>query len=224
MNGRIAKLLLAAALSTASMFGTTVTMSFGSNSTAFPTGEIGPYVANVGGMTEFVFCDDDTHTVYPNETWTATATSLSSLVALGNSNVATGSNVLWKGLAGAVTLYEEAAWLVYQFGSSPAADYGGLQNAIWDTFLGKAGTGSASDKTTDAYWLLKASTNYSTLTTAQIANTVILTPVAGSQNPLSDGQPQEFIMVTPEPASYVLFGMGVILISLGSIRKHRQNA
>jgi len=203
------RLLVGAIFCSTAMFATTVSMSLGSN--AFPNGETGPYLAKVGGINEFVYCDDDTHIVYPNETWTATVTSLSSLVALGNSKVATESSVMWRGLSGAISLYEQAAWLVNQFSSHPA-DGNGLQHAIWDLFLQRPGTGSNLDMTTDSYWLKQASLNYTSLTTAQMANILILTPVAGSQSPLSDGLPQEFLMATPEPGTYALFGMGIVLL------------
>ena len=215
MSGRFLKLLTGAALGSVALFGTTVTMSFGSNS--FPTGSIGPYIATVGGTTDFVYCDDDTHEVYPNETWTATATTLGQLVALGNANIASGSSVLWKGTPSALARYEQAAWLVYQFPST-SADASGIQNAIWDLFLQKSGTGSATDPKSDSYWLLQAGANYTKLTAAEIADTVILTPVAGSQMPQADGTPQEFITTTPEPATYALIGMGAIF--LGLFRRH----
>jgi hypothetical protein len=221
MNGRLIKLVAAAALGSAALFGSTVTMSFG-NSSAFPTGAIGPYLATVNGMNEFVYCDDDTHTVYTNETWTATATSLSSLIALGNANIASGSTVTWRGISNAATVYEQVAWLVNQFGSHPS-DASGLQNAIWDLFLLKSGTGSISDPSTDAYWIQQSAANYSTLTTAQIASFTILTPLAGTQMPVSAGLPQEFFTMAPEPASYALFGIGIVLLSLGSFRRKGRN-
>jgi len=205
-------------LCSTAMFGSTVTMSFGND--AFPAGAIGPYIAKVNGVTEFVYCDDETHTVYSNETWTATVTTLGDLVALGNSKIATDSSVMWRGLSGALSLYEQAAWLVNQFGLHPS-DASGMQNAIWDLFLQRPGTGSVNDHSTDTYWLNQASLNYTSLSAAQMANTLILTPVAGSQRPLSDGMPQEFLMATPEPATYALFGTGLILLSLGTFRRKR---
>jgi hypothetical protein len=215
MDGRFFKFAAAVALGTATMFGATVTVSLGSN--PFPTGAIGPYVANINGTNDFVFCDDDTHIVYPNETWTATVTKLSDLVALGNISQ---SSVMFKNLNNALALYEEAAWLVLQFGSN--GQYAsGLQNALWDVFLQKAGTGSTSDKTTDAYWLNQAALNYTTLTDGQKQGVVFLTPVANSQRPLSDGTPQEFVMVTPEPGSYALIGTGIILLAIGTFRRKR---
>ena len=212
MTRPLLKLLAVAALSVPAVFGTNLTVSLGNS--PFPNGIIGPYIANVEGMKDFVYCDDDTHTVYPNETWTATATSLSSLVALGNNNVAANSNVMWKSLTSAVTLYQEAAWLIYQFPAN-SADTSGLQNAIWDLFLGKSGTGSVSNQSTDTYWLAQASTNFTRLTSSQLANTIILTPVAGTQT-AGYGLPQEFITTTPEPASMAMMGMGVSLLLLGS--------
>jgi len=216
MNGRFVKILAVAAFGSAVMFGAQVTVSLGSN--PFPTGNVGPYIATVGGITEFVFCDDEAHSVYPNETWTATVTTLSSLAALGNSNIGSGSSVAFKALPSAATLYERVAWLVNRFGSFPA-DASGLQHAIWDIFLHKGGTGLNTDPTTDAYWLTQSAANYTKLTAAQVANTFILTPVAGSQRPLVDGMPQEFFYVTPEPATYAMFGIALVLLSLGTFRR-----
>jgi hypothetical protein len=218
MNGRISKLLWTAALSATAMFANNVvTVSLGSD--AFPTGAIGPYLATVSGVKEFVFCDDETHTVYPNETWTATVTTLQDLIALGSANIVN-SPVMFRSLPNALLLYQEAAWLVNQFGSNPNVA-SGIQNALWDVFLQKAGSGSPADPSTDAYWLAQAATNYSKLTAGQIANTVFLSPVPGSQNPLSNGTPQEFITLTPEPGSYVLMGAGLVLLSLATFRKKR---
>jgi hypothetical protein len=220
MNGRFWKLMAAAALGTVAMFGNTVSMSFGAN--PFPQGEIGPYTATINGVNAFVYCDDDTHLVYPNETWTATVTTLKDLVALGSANIASQSTVMWRALPNALTLYEQAGWLVNQFGSHPA-DASGIQNAIWDIFLQRSGTGLNTDQKTDAYWLVQAINNYNSVTAVQLANTVFLTPVAGSQVPFADGTPQEFITLTPEPASYALLGLGLMLVSLGTFRRrHRQ--
>ena len=217
MNGSLVRIAVLMAAACPAVLGATVSMSFDNNS--FPTGSIGPYIATINGSQDFVFCDDDTHSVYPNGTWQATVTSLSSLVALGNTNIST-SSVMWKGLPNALTLYEEAAWLVNEFGSH-SLDASGIQNAIWDIFLQKTGSGSNTDATTDAYWLLQASNNYKTLTAAQIASVQILTPIAGTQSG-NHGLPQEFITLTPEPATYVLFGAGIILLGIGSFRRKRQ--
>src|SRR5579863_4829135 len=156
MNSPTLRFLVLMAAGCSALPGSTVTMSFDNNS--FPNGSIGPYIAAVNGIKDFVFCDDDTHSVYPNETWTATVTSLSSLIALGNTNIASGSSVMWKNLPNALNLYEQAAWLVNEFGTH-SLDTSGIQNAIWDIFTQKAGTGLNTDQTTDSYWLLQASTN-----------------------------------------------------------------
>ena len=125
----------------------------------------------------------------------------------------------WSSRSNATTLYEEAAWLAYQFATHPigTADVLGIQSAIWDLFLQHSGTGSVSDPTSSAYWMAQANTNYGSLTGSQIAGFRILTPVSGSQMPLSDGMPQEFFNTTPEPATYALFGSGLILLSLGTL-------
>lgn len=222
MNGRrFINLAALAALFSAAMFASTVNIALGSN--PFPANNAGPYTATINGLSTTIICDDEVHTVYANESWQATVTPLSTLIALGNSGINAGSVVEFKGLPNATTLYEEAAWLAYQFATHPigTADVLGIQSAIWDLFLQHSGTGSVSDPTSSAYWMAQANTNYGSLTGSQIAGFRILTPVSGSQMPLSDGMPQEFFNTTPEPATYALFGSGLILLSLGTFRRRR---
>ena len=216
MNGRFVTLLAAAAFGSATLFGTTVTVSLGSN--PFPNGNSSPYIATVGGVTELVYCDDDTHTVYANESWTATVTSFNSVV----SNIAS-TSVEFKGLPNSTTLYEQAAWLVFQFATHPLADATGIQAALWD-LMTQVNPGSSSNQTTAGYWYSQAilAANYNSLTATQKAELVILTPVLNSQNPLSYGTPQEMFAIAPEPGTYALFGMGLLLLSLGTFRRRNK--
>src|SRR5579871_5877238 len=216
MSGRVASLLVAAAFGTATMFGSTVKVSLGSN--PFPNGNNSPFNATVNGVSELIYCDDDMHTVYANESWTATVTTLNSVI----SNVG-GTVVEFKGLPNATTLYEEAAWLVYQFATHPLADDAGIQTAIWDLFQ-QVNPGTSTNQTTAAYWYTQAGANYTTLTAAQKAALIILTPVAGTQNPSTYGLPQEFFAIAPEPESYALIGTGLLLLSAGILRRRRVNA
>jgi hypothetical protein len=211
MNGRFVTLLAAVAFGATTMFGTTVSVSLGNN--PFPNGNTSPFLATVGGVSELIYCDDDLHTVYANESWTATETSFNSVVSNISSTV-----VEFRGLPNATTLYEEAAWLVFQFASHPLADATGIQTAIWD-LMTSVNPGSSSNQTTAGYWYGQASSNYTSLTTAQKAELIILTPVAGSQIPSTHGAPQEFFAVAPEPGTYALFGSGLILLSLGTFRR-----
>jgi hypothetical protein len=235
MNGRIARLLAAAALGSATMFGSTVTVALGSN--PFPATSP-PFVGTLNGLPTLFVCDDTHDTVYANETWQATETSLSTVVGYDTKNQAV-PTVMWGGLTDplhptihvATTLYEEAAWLVYQFAGSPL-DNSVIQQAIWDLF--NQATGGVSNqvvtntnKATEGYWLyhayndgLDSSHVFSTLTPNQIADLLILTPVVGTQSG-GHGAPQEFFAIAPEPATYALFGSGLILLSLATFRRRR---
>jgi hypothetical protein len=133
-------------------------------------------------------------------------------------NIAT-SAAEWRGLTNATTLYDQGAWLVYRFASHPLADFGGIQNALWDLFLQKTGTGSNLDPTSDSYWLKQADANYASLSAAQLANIVVLSPINGSQNPSGNSIPQEFLTMAPEPGMYAIFGLGLILLSIGTFRR-----
>jgi len=82
-----------------------------------------------------------------------------------------------------------------------------------------ASTGFNTNPTTHADWLAQSTANPTASTTTQIANALVLTPVAGSQRPPVDGMTQELFYATPEPATYAMFGIGLVLLSLGTFRR-----
>lgn len=223
MNRLFVKLFAAASLNVVVTFGATVTVTM-SSTDPFPNGDAAPYLAYINGSSNLstVVCDDDTGDyVWPGESWTATETSLATILAAagGNPSVAT-SGLRFS--PDATSLYEEVGWLALQFSSNPS-QLSDIQTAIWDVF-NYPGT---TQTTNSAYWLSQAQkpSNYNGALTLSMASEIFfLTPVAGTQSPAYTANPQEFILIgsTPEPASYAMFGIGVILLSLGTFHRSRK--
>ncbi len=209
------KLLAAISLGSAAGFGATVTISLGSN--PFPNGASAPYVGTVGGVPNTtIICDDDFDLVTSNETWTATALTLSNLNSSNYTTTQFGSSY---SLSVATKLYDEVAYLALQFASNPTSDWSAIQTALWQVFDSNVSSVGSTGQTSSAYWSSQASTNYASV--ASMASRIqILTPIAGTQTS-GHGLPQEYITIsgTPEPATYTLFGAGLLLLSLGTFRR-----
>lgn len=232
MNGRIRNGLLAmVVLGSATMFGSTVTV------TVLNTGGT-PFSGLLDGSPVLYVCDDNKDTVVDNETWQATKTSLASVINdidSPNNGVVPNTyfgNVIVGGQHVGTTLYEEVAWLIWQFGpyAGNSSVVSAIQTAIWDIMDQQSETDSGI--TSAGYWisLAMAQINPSTgkynttgpnrgLNSTQIADTLILTPVGYAYAGL--GGPQEFFTTTPEPATFALFGAGLILLSVGTFRRRR---
>ncbi|MGH9744828.1 MAG: PEP-CTERM sorting domain-containing protein [Candidatus Acidiferrales bacterium] len=155
-----------------------------------------PYYGIVGGTAGVaIVCDDYWHDVYIGETWTATVNTFSSL-----------DQARFQGANAAATLlmYEEAAFLVEQLSSHPGAA-NDISFAIWSIF--SAGVPPTANS---AWWLSYAASQ--SYYAGEFANFEILTPTDSSQ-----GSAQEYLVNTPEPASILLLGSG--LLALGSWRR-----
>jgi len=162
---------------------------------------IGPYVATIDGVANTpVICDDFAHESYLWSPWTA---NLSTAPTFANVRFSTAN-------------YEDVAYLADQLfnvgGNDAEAD--ALQFAIWyindpsgvTSFLGASnpfltGTGSVDDV---MYWVDQAEAN---ATPADLANILIYTPSDG-------GDPQEFIVQTPEPGTILLLAIGLMSLFL----------
>ncbi len=158
-----------------------------------------PYYGTVDGVKGLaIVCDDYWHEVYIGETWTATENTFSTL-----------SNARFQGANAAATLlmYEEAAFLVQQLAGNPGSS-ADISFAIWSIFSqGVPGTANS------AWWVTYAQNQ--SYYAGEFSNFIILTPTDSSAQ-----SAQEYLVNTPEPASILLLGSG--LLALG-MRKRRAN-
>jgi hypothetical protein len=166
---------------------------------------VAPYLLSFnGGQSLEAICDDYTHEVYIGESWTGTIETFASLTGSRN-----GPAMFQQ--------YAETAWLFTQFLSNPS-NAGDINFAIWALFSPtqtEANTsgwtaGAQNDLTAAQQWFNQnCSTSTDTCKGINLANFEIVTPTD-----LSATGPQEYLIMTPEPSSVVLLGIGLILIGI----------
>jgi len=157
---------------------------------------IGPYVATIDGVQNTpVICDDFSHESYLWSPWSA---NLSTAPTFSNVRFAPGN-------------YEDVAYLANLLfgvgGNNGEAD--ALQFAIWyindptdvTNFLGSSNPFLTDSTNVDGvmYWVDQAEMY---ATPASLSNILIYTPCSG-------GDPQEFIVQTPEPGTLLLLALGL---------------
>lgn len=208
-------LLLVASAAIASADSGTLTLVNGGNN-ALGGVYVGPYNltwTSNGQSTPVQFiCDDYQHEVYPGESWTATTHTLSAIGAMGGSTGQFSGSSLYQ--------YEEAAWLANAiFASSNSADIGQLQYELWNIF--DPGLANGLSLNTDVSTLMSnlsaaEASNFTNCTGPDAAycnfsGIVIYTPSPDSQNPSTDGLPQEYIgkVNVPEPGTLTLMMAGL---------------
>lgn len=154
------------------------------------TAYIDPYVAKINNVTTLIFCVDPDHGVSPGDTWTANVTQPG-----GNlSNTYQGS--------GGATTYGELAWLITQLqATTNTTKKQEIQAAIWS--LADPGDFTAYAPAGDTNFASDVSTlEANAATHALTSGFEILTDTAGVK--------QEYIVITPEPATILLLGMGLV--------------
>jgi hypothetical protein len=176
-----------------------------------------------------LFCDDINNEVSMGQVWNANVTSLATAASSGDfNNTRYGNPLVNTGLganpygSSAAMLYEEAAWLVTQFGSHPG-DYVSLQYALWNLMSPtNSSAGSlgfvGSDGITVGQWLAMAAAGYKNINLADFQ-------IVTNAGPLGyTGQVQEFIAPTPEPATILLLLVGIGAMFLYVARRQQQLA
>lgn len=162
---------------------------------------VAPYLFKVdGGPVVGMMCDDFTHEDHIPETYTAVMSTISDL-----------SQTRFIGTAG-LTGYKEAFWLYDQYLMHPA-DAGDINFAVWAIFdpaiIGNPTYWTAGEQA----WLSAAQSV--DLSNYDFSGFAVYTPI-------SPTSPQEMITKTPEPASMLLLGSG--LMAIGGLLRRRNKA
>lgn len=145
-----------------------------------------------------MFCIDFTHDVTIGSSWGVTQGSLLDPNAM---NAAT----TYIGYSGATALdFKKAAWLASQFNPLNPGDFAGIHGAIWNTFLPAQGQSDLNWPEIQA-WITKANTAAANgFYGMDFSGWQLLTPNGNY------GQVQLRFTSTPEPATMILMGSGLI--------------
>ena len=157
-----------------------------------------------------IFWDDFKNDIFGNESWSATVTQITSAASVGlfqsGNTYSTSAQVLYN-----------AAGLLYVGAVSQSGPFKGLTLdeanwAVWNLldpgFKDPYGTPPSYNLDLDDTNAVFAAENSSNLT--YLAHVSIYTPTPGTQQPTSDGLPQEFIGdPVPEPGIVALLGFGL---------------
>jgi hypothetical protein len=178
---------------------------------------VSPYTATVGTTTGVqVICDDYATGIYVGYNWTAnspiTLTS-SGISQLKFGLVTTLKNGATNASINATQAYEAAAWLGQQIAAIPntsanaqtTADY---QYALWSIFDSTDVSYTNLDVNAQSYYKTAMGNINDPL--IRFSNVQFFTPQTHS-GPVPPNS-QEFMYVTPEPTTLLLFGSGLVLI------------
>ncbi len=176
-----------------------------------PVGGYGP--SSTFGPSADIFCVDFAHESYVGQVASYNLTNLGDLA---------GSHATWLGTYtrnSNLTSYLEAAWLAQQLRTVGVNSTAALEinGAIWQimsgqTFYRQVGSTWYNDYNGAgiAYWAGKAGHN---IDGVNPANWVVVTPTDFAQS----GSSQEYLtQVTPEPATLILLGSGLLIMMLGA--------
>jgi hypothetical protein len=202
--------------------GTTTMQFVGVNGANDGVYYVSPYTGTMNygtsnAQTVGLFCDDINNEVSFGQVWNANVTSMAT-GNFSNTRYGNGSVNPNLGTTNPLTLYEQGAWLVSQFGSHPS-DYVSLQYALWDLMSpGAEPTNYAgTDGIQVSQWLTWAAASYGQINPG---NFEIITNTGSLKY---TGQVQEFIVQTPEPATIVLLLIGIGAMFLLALKRQRQH-
>lgn len=177
---------------------------------------VGPYTANINGVSTPVICDDFYDDSFVPEWWTATVYTPPNYSSTRN---ATNTNIPHLTGTALTQAYNEVGYLAVQLlnaANAPTPDQnkiGEIDFALWSVFDPTAmGYLSGSTQTAAQWWLGQAVTYHQndssfisqfTIYSPNTSPTPTCTP-SGLACP--DSPPQEFLVMTPEPSAVGLLG------------------
>ena len=178
------------------------------------TGYIDPYNGTVNGQPVLLFCVDPLHDVSSGDTWTAYVGNPTNPSTLSDSYQVIDYNKL--STTAADTLYEEMAALAAKLEGTPASATNTrleLQAAIWELADQNSKSTPSSFDTNLIVTAPSGDPNFATNVSNDI-QWAIANPLTSGFEVLSDtnNQIQEYIVLTPEPASLLLLGLGLCAV------------
>jgi len=168
---------------------------------------IDPYTGTLNGSSILLWCVDPDHESNIGDSWSAYVTQL-------------GAGSLSDTYLKDPTAYGEMAWLTMQLqGTNVTSTRQELQAAIWD--IAEGATAGAPTATGDfKITPPKGDANFAANVSMDITNASHHVQNSGFEI-LTDtsGREQEFLVITPEPSTFVLFGAGLIALALFTNRR-----
>ena len=155
-----------------------------------------PYTVTINGAFAGLMCDDWEHGGFPGDRWQANFTNL------GTSDI---SLLRFNQLPQALTLYQEAGWLLLQTKITPQNQWDDINYAVWHIFDPLAPLPS----TVPLYWVnlaqQEAAIGFPGVNFYQVG---IYTPI--NQYDSNMNHPQEMLGLVPEPGTLILLGSGLL--------------
>lgn len=178
-------------------------------------GVIDPYYGILDSNPVLIWCVDPDHEVNTGDAWSVYVNKA-------------GSINLTQTYLGNLTTYEEMAWLITQFQGASTTTQQELQAAIW--LIAEGETTQAAEQAPgaftingegSAFWTSIYGTNGYVTTAPEHLLTSGFEILSDTTGPNVTNAKQEFIVLTPEPSSILLLGVGLLALIVVASKRPR---